>query len=209
MKAHLECPSHESAVKNSIAQQAEEAERDTQLTDAYNAQILEHQPNFNPGPALAAPQMFPDDPMDTDFPALFTPAPQLLEQLGQTSRESVPSRDEYLEQHAQEFERVFMEALQREKFGETEDSDELLIIDEDEDDDACCDLDVREQSDYFPYPNKTVSLTFLFIVHFSNIAAGHAPRCFGQSSTMPVHDRPAFVVASFCQAAWGRKRSQS
>ncbi|KAJ7230002.1 hypothetical protein GGX14DRAFT_344444 [Mycena pura] len=78
--------------------------------------------------------------------------------MGLGQQQPVESLEERHEQLAQELEQLYIAALEKDRFGELEETDEVIIEADDEDGDVCFDPDLGERSDYFPYPNKTVML---------------------------------------------------
>jgi hypothetical protein len=88
----------------------------------------------------------------------------MMSEFGQTEPEVEISSAERQALLQQEFERILTSALQEAHLGGN--VEEPFIIDDpvsdaDDEDEECVDLDAMEESTYFPWPNKTVSNSFL------------------------------------------------
>ncbi|KAJ7487204.1 ASST-domain-containing protein [Mycena galericulata] len=164
LKAHLECQTHEACLENRDSRAKAESVRHEQLLRAYEAPPTIYSPSLEPPGTSATPAMFAADPldsideMDVDVQPSIT---HMISEFGQTQPEPELSLAERQALLQQEFERILTSALQEAHLGGN--SEVPLIIEDpldanDDEDDECVDLDIVEESGYFPYPNKTVML---------------------------------------------------
>jgi hypothetical protein len=166
LKAHLGTPTHVAAYDSKTQKSRRDAEEHERLSEAYNAFENQEFPEMNPSGPSHMVQMFPQPEDDINMDTGLTPVnlAHLMEELGEVPEPEVlgPEATRLLLQ--QEFERMLEDAYQETHLGAgVEDqfiADELPKIgDEDDDGDIhCFDSELVENDEYFPYPNKTVSV---------------------------------------------------
>ncbi|KAF7357265.1 hypothetical protein MSAN_01321700 [Mycena sanguinolenta] len=129
-----------------------------QIATIYNAPAVDDHASIRLSPDPGVPAMLQDAPPPMDIDMDDYTIAQMTAQLGQTdAREPVVTPEEAHARLEQEFQRILTEALQADQFPEEmEAADEDLIDDVDEE--ACFDMDALNDSEYYPYPDKTTML---------------------------------------------------
>jgi hypothetical protein len=164
LKTHLTSPTHEACYDNHMAREKARLEQVEHISVSYNAAgVVNYQETLPPVPSYPPP-MFPEPAVDGDVEmfGLEIDDARLMEQMGQTtSAEEITNPEETRQLLQQEFQRMLEEAHRETLFGD-EVNDQFmgddLPKDFDEEDEDCWDRSLLEQSEYRPYPNKTVRL---------------------------------------------------
>jgi hypothetical protein len=164
LKAHLQCASHRQACENETEKQKIRQDDLARQSEAYNADGVADFPSFDPLEPSYMPQMFPvgmdlDETHESRPPI---PMSQLLHELGTALVEAQSSPEETRAVLQQEFQRMledaYLDTHLNDGLADQFIADDLpKRSDEPEDDeDLCFDAELIEDSEYFPYPNKTV-----------------------------------------------------
>lgn len=164
LKAHLASPTHVACNNNHIVRERARLQQEAEISKVYNAQAVVDYQVAPPTVHSHPPPMFSDESIDHDFRMAHAEVDDthLLEQLGQTISADEPATPEESRLlMEQEFQRMLEEAHRESHFGD-EVGDQFVDDDlpkefDEEEDDECWDRSLLQQSEYRPYPSKTVS----------------------------------------------------
>ncbi|KAJ7207881.1 hypothetical protein GGX14DRAFT_567184 [Mycena pura] len=160
LKGHLRNEQHLACVQNFETHLATAADKDIELSAAYDAPAVNHHPQIHVEAGARVPDMIPDVhiPMDIDFDHISVA--QMAEQLGESlNPEPAVTPEDARALLEQEFQRILTTALEAEHFpGSEEDEDLDLQNDDNEAEEVCFDMYAAENSEYYPYPDKTTML---------------------------------------------------
>jgi hypothetical protein len=165
LKAHLATPTHLASFDSEMERIRTDTEDRQHLSQAYDAAGSNDLPHIDTSELSQVPSMFPLEPehdnMDIDLPPVNFAI--LMEQLGVAPEQEELSPEATRLLLQREFEQMLEDAYEEtHHLGANIDeqfiADELpKTADEDDDDIHCFDAELVEGSEYFPYPNKTVS----------------------------------------------------
>ncbi|KAF7364109.1 hypothetical protein MSAN_01069900 [Mycena sanguinolenta] len=210
LKAHLGTPTHLGAYDSEMQRALTEAKEHEQLSGAYNSAEAQELPEVDMSEVSQIPPMFPPESeldIQMEIVSPHTNFSQLMSEFGETpeAEELGPEATRLLLQ--QEFERMLENAYHDPALGpgveEQYIADELpKTSDNDDEDTHCFDPDLVEDSEYFPYPNKTVMLLDIM---------DNLPRCrfTGDQISLILHFATKLGVANVPSLKGFRKIQQS
>ncbi|KAJ7213834.1 hypothetical protein GGX14DRAFT_392616 [Mycena pura] len=149
LKGHLRNEQHLARVRNFETHLATAADKDIELSAAYDAPAVNHHPQIHVEAGARVPDMIPDVdiPMDIDFDHISVI--QMAEQLGES-----------LDPEPQKMLRILTTALEAEHFPDSEEDEDLDLQNNDNqaEEEVGFDMNAAEDSEYYPYPDKTTML---------------------------------------------------
>jgi hypothetical protein len=164
LKNHLQCATHLACYTNYLERINTRNEQLDQLDGAYNTEGVPEFPQFPPVEPPHLPPMFSDPYSDGDvsMPSPRASVSQLMEELGQTVQPEIRTAEETRALLRQEYERMLEDAYLENQLDGVADKfigDEMPKenLEEDDDEDDCFDFSLLKNSEYLPYPSKTVS----------------------------------------------------